>query len=235
MHIRVLLLLSLCLTAGCGGGDKHLPSSNPPEYDPKKVYTAPAVIPSVPATVSKPTELDVLRSKLDSLEADRKAKGEGKKIPFDPNLLQLFKGVTSPCEALSRLAPGLGSGQLFAGADGAALKKALGPEADGIAYRMDEQLAEGLKQSLGPGAADCLISVLPRKSSLKDRSHPARLVLAHTASTQPFLLAQTTIPNTPQDDYDVNDLPMRVQDAPPGWVGYTQTDTMMRIGKPPRT
>lgn len=223
------------MTGSCGGGDKHLPSSNPPEYDPKKVYTAPVASPSAPATVAKPTEMDLLRSKLDSLEMGEKAKGEGRKVPFDPNLLQLFKGVTSPCEALSRLAPGLGSTQLFAGQEGAALKKALGPDADGIARRMDEQLAEGLKHSLGPVAADCPISVRQRKSSgLKDQSHPARLVLAHATSTQPLLLAQTTIPDTSQDDYDVQKSSTK-ENAPPEWVGWKMTDTMTRIGKKPHT
>jgi hypothetical protein len=229
MRIRILLILVLFLTGSCGGGDKHLPSSTPPEYDPKNVYSAPSAAPPQP---TKPTELDLLRSKLDSLEMGPKAKGEGKKVPFDPNLLQLFKGVTSPCEALSRLAPGLGSTQLFGGNEGAALKKALGPDADGIMRRMDEQLAEGLKQSLGPGAADCPISVRPRKSS--GLSQPARLVLTHASSTQPFLLAQTTIPDTSQDDYLVEDPPMRTEPAPPDWVGYKTTDTMKRIGKEDR-
>lgn len=232
MPAHLVLLLSVTLlTASCGGGDRHLPSSNPPEYDPKKVYTTPAAPPSTPSTPSKATqstEFERLRSKLDSQEADRKAKGEGKKIPFDPNLLQLFKGVTNPCEALSRLVPGLGSGQLFTGVDGAALKKALGPEADGIARRMDEQLADGLKHSLGPGAADCPISVRPQKKS--GLSQPARLVLAHTTSIQSFLLAQNTIPDTSQDDYvvDKRSIPGTV---PPDWVGWKRTDTMTRVGK----
>ncbi len=43
MQTRMLfVLIILFLNQSCGGGDKHLPSSNPPEYDPKKVYTAPA-------------------------------------------------------------------------------------------------------------------------------------------------------------------------------------------------
>ncbi len=55
MQVRLLLLLLiLCVTAGCGGGDKHLPSSNPPEYDPKKVYMTPApqstMLPDKPAS-----------------------------------------------------------------------------------------------------------------------------------------------------------------------------------------
>ena len=237
MSIRFLLLLSvafLMASASCGGVDKHLPSSNPPEYDPKKVYTAPAAPPSASATVAKPTELDLLRSKLDSLEIGQKEKGEGKKVPFDPNVLPRFKGVTNPCEALSRLAPGLGSTQLFAGQEGAALKKALGPDADGIARRMDGQLAEGLKQSLGSGAADCPISVQPRKSSgFIDQSQPAHLVLAHTALTQPLLLAQTTIPDPSQDDYDVRKSSSR-ENPPPDWVGWKTTETMTRIGKDDR-
>jgi|LNFM01.2.fsa_nt_gb hypothetical protein len=46
-----LLLFGTFLITGCGGGDKHLPSSNPPEYDPKKVYTVPAALPNTAAVV----------------------------------------------------------------------------------------------------------------------------------------------------------------------------------------
>jgi len=233
MPTRLVLLLSVALlTAGCGGGDRHLPASNPPEYDPKKVYSAPTAPLRAPATVANLTELDLLRSKLDSLEAGHKAKGEGKKVPFDLNLLQLFKGVTNPCEALSRVAPGLGSTQLFAGQEGAALKKALGPDADGIARRMDEQLAEGLKHSLGPRALDCPISVRPQKKG--GLSQPARLVLAHTTPSQPLLLAQNTITDTSQDDYHEEDPQLLQENAPPDWVGWKTTDTMKRIGKDDR-
>jgi hypothetical protein len=43
MHVRVVLVFLIpFMIVGCGGGDKHLPSSNPPEYDPKKVYSTPA-------------------------------------------------------------------------------------------------------------------------------------------------------------------------------------------------
>ena len=117
MPTRLVLLLSVALlTAGCGGGDKHLPSSNPPEYDPKKVYTAPASPPSAPATVATPTEFERLKSQLESVEAGQKSQGEGKKVPFDSNSLPRFKGVTNPCEVLVRVAQGLGSGRLFEGA-----------------------------------------------------------------------------------------------------------------------
>lgn len=233
-HLFLFFSVVLLVTS-CSSGEKHFPSSNPPEYDPKKVYTVPAASTRSATLSTTPTELESLRSKLDSLEMRSKEKSELKRVPFDSNSLQPFKGVTNPCEILSRLAPGLGSAQLFAGNEGAALKKALGPDADEIARRMDEQLTGSLKRSLGPDAADCPISVRPRKSSGQlDRFHPARVVLAHTTLTQPFLLAQT-IPDASQDDYDVNNPPMRRENAPPGWVGYKTTDTMTRIGKPPHT
>src|SRR3954462_13045542 len=232
MQIRILLILVLFLTGGCSGGDKHLPSSNPPEYDPKKIYPAPSPAPARPITEpAKLTELELLRSKLDSLEPGPQEKGEKKQVPIDLKSQQLFKGVTSPCEALTRLAQGFGSQQLFAGNEGTALKKALGPDADGIARGMDEQMAEGLKHSLGPGAADCPISVRPQKKS--SLLQPTRLLLTRASSNPPLLFAQTTIADTPQDDYDVDKPPIRREDAPPGWVGYRTTDTMTRIGKPP--
>lgn len=237
MPTRLLLLAILALLiSSCGGGDKHLPSSNPPEYDPKKVYSSPNVAPSQSATQStKPTELELLQRKLQSLEAASSEKGEWKKVPFNPDPLKLLKGVTSSCEALSRLAQGLGSAQLFAGNEGAALKKALGSEAESIALRLDEQLAEGLKHSLGPGAADCPISVKPRKSSsLKDLPPPARIILARGLSSPPLLLAQANIADTSQDDYHVEKSSSK-EDAPPGWVGWKTTDTMTRIGKKPHT
>jgi len=46
MPTRFLLIPTIALflaSSGCGSGDKHLPSSNPPEYDPKKVYTTPVL------------------------------------------------------------------------------------------------------------------------------------------------------------------------------------------------
>lgn len=232
MPTRLVLSLSVALlVSSCSGGEKHLPSSNPPEYDPKKVYTVPAAPPSAPSMSIKPTtltELERLKAQLESLEADQKAKSEGKKVTFDPNAFPGFKGVTNPCEALSRLAPGLSSTQLFSGNEGAALKNALGPEANEIARRMDEQIAEGLKHSLGPGGADCPISVRPQKKS--GISQPARLLLTRASSAQPLLLAQTTVPDSSQDDYDVQK-GLSKEDAPPDWVGWKTIDTMTRIGK----
>lgn len=49
--MRLLIVLATMLFGmSCSGGDKHLPSSNPPEYDPQKVYpsTSPSPTPSVP-------------------------------------------------------------------------------------------------------------------------------------------------------------------------------------------
>lgn len=239
--MRLFVLLSailLFVTASCGG-DKHLPSSNPPEYDPKKVSAAPTqlaaaplqlVTPSQPASQpAKPAEFQLLESKLQSLEADQKAKGEGKTMPFNQDSLQLLKGVQNPCEILSRFVPALGSGQLFVGSEGAALKKAFGPDADAIARRMDEQLAEGLKQSLGPGAADCPISGRPQKKSIL--SLPPRLVLTSASLNHPLLYAQTTIPDTSQEDYDVRDPGIQREEAPPDWEGYRTAHTVTRIGK----
>lgn len=56
MQTRIFLLI-VFLTAGCGGGDKHFPSSNPPEYDPKKAYTSPtAPLATSPRPAMKPAE-----------------------------------------------------------------------------------------------------------------------------------------------------------------------------------
>lgn len=41
MDLRLLIVVSAMLLSLSCGGDKHLPSSNPPEYDPKKIYSPP--------------------------------------------------------------------------------------------------------------------------------------------------------------------------------------------------
>ena len=51
LMVSFVSLLIVLLTAGCGG-EKRFPSSNPPEYDPKKVYTTPV---SPPASSSQST------------------------------------------------------------------------------------------------------------------------------------------------------------------------------------
>ncbi len=50
MRTRAFILLAIFITASCGGGDKYLPPSNPPEYDPKKVYSSLSPAPVQPAT-----------------------------------------------------------------------------------------------------------------------------------------------------------------------------------------
>lgn len=51
--MRFLMIVSMILFGvSCSGGDKHLPSSNPPEYDPKKVYTSQQAIPDQASDIS---------------------------------------------------------------------------------------------------------------------------------------------------------------------------------------
>lgn len=108
MPTRLLLLLSVALlTTSCSGGDKHLPSSNPPEYDPKKVYTTPAVSPSTPVqTSAKPPEPGPPPIQLPPLEPGPNEKGEWKKVPVNLESLQLLKGVKNTCEALTKMVQG---------------------------------------------------------------------------------------------------------------------------------
>jgi hypothetical protein len=124
---RFLLIAILALvTSSCGGGDKRFPSSNPPEYDPYKVYTAPASQPSPPAvSPAKPAEPDQPPIQLPSLEPGPKEKGAWRKVPLNPESLRPLKGAKTVCDALSQLVQRLGSAQLFAEVEGQALKKPL--------------------------------------------------------------------------------------------------------------
>ena len=188
MPTRLLLITILALlTSSCGGGDKRFPSSNPPEYDPNKVYSAPASQPTQPAASPvKPAEPELPPVQLPSLEPGPNEKGEWKKVPVNPESLQLFKGVKNTCEALSKIVQGLGSAQLFAGAEGQALKKSLGSQVELFAQSMDQQLFDTFKQQLGPRAADCSSPALPRKSGLDDTLQLHRLVLASGPSHGSF-------------------------------------------------
>ena len=78
----LILLIVALLSYGCSA-DKHLPSSNPPEYDPKKVYTAPAAPPSAPATVAKSTQ---------STEFER-LKAKVGAHPLRDNILEVLRNV----------------------------------------------------------------------------------------------------------------------------------------------
>ena len=216
---------------GCIGGDKHLPSSNPPEYDPKKVYTAPAVSPSTPVqTSAKPAEPGPPPIQLPPLEPGPNEKGEWKKVPVNPESLQLLKGVKNTCEALTKMVQGLGSAQLFAGKDGQLLKQSLGSQAESVARSLDQQLFDNFKAQLGPNVADCPSPAPARKSSgLEEFFPPGRVVRTNGLSNGSFQLAQAPAVPASEDDYTETKSESR-QEAPPGWVGWKTTTWTTRIG-----
>lgn len=231
MSARLLLLLSVALlTASCGGGDKHLPSSNPPEYDPKKVYTVPAA-PTV--SIAKPAEQGPPPIQLPPLEPQLKEKGEWKKMPVNPESLQLFKNVKSPCEALSRIVQGLGSAQLFSGKEGQSLKQSLGSQAESIARSLDQQLFDNFKGQLGPTVADCPSPSPARKSSM-DETNPPRLVLASGSSHGSFQLAQATGPGGEREGYTITKGSMNIP-IPPDAVGRKSREWRIEEGNTPQT
>ncbi len=101
-----LMLLVTILLTGCGG-DKHLPSSNPPEYDPSKVYTTQTGIPERGSGIS-PTQAPPYRP------------------VTEPPRLQPAEARTQRQEAQPRPAAELVRRVLTGGADGqAALLEAL--------------------------------------------------------------------------------------------------------------
>lgn len=218
MQTRMLfVLMILFLNQSCAGGDRHLPSSNPPEYDPKKVYTAPAVQPSTPsASVVKPAEQGAPPIQLPPLEPGPNEKGEWKKVPVRPESLQQFSSIKEPCDALTKIVQGLGSAQLFAGKEGQSLKQSLGSQAESIARSLDQQLFETFKQQLGSGAADCLSPVPARKNSGLEEFFPrGRVVRTDGLSNGSFQLALApAVPPTRSESR---------QEAPPGWVGWKTT------------
>ena len=231
MHIRILLMLILFLTADCGGGNKHLPSSNPPEYDPKKASTTPSAPPSIPAmSVAKPAEPDPPPTQLPPLEPGPNEKGEWKKVPVKPESLQIFKGVKSPCEALSKVVQGLGSAQLFAGTEGQAFKQSLGPQAESVARSLDQQLLDNFKAQLGPNVADCPT----RKSSLGEPLHAPRLLLATGPSQGSFQLAQATAPGSDREGYTITKGSVNIP-IPPDAVGKKSREWRIEEGNTPAT
>lgn len=213
-HLPLLLSVAL-LTAGCSGGDKHLPSSNPPEYDPKKAAISTAAPPSTPATVAKPSEPGPPPIQLPPLEPGLNEKGEWKKVPVKPESLQLFNGVKSPCEALSKVVQGLGSAQLFAGAEGQAFKKSLGPQAESVARSLDQQLFDNFKAQLGPAVADCPSPTPTHKSRFGKPHHAPRFLLTTGPAQGSFQLAQAPAVSPTRSESR--------QEAPPGWIGWKTT------------
>jgi len=235
---RFLIVISIAfISFSCGSGDKYLSSSNPPEYDPKKDYTSQRS--PVPQPATEPARSAVSEEPpiaLPSLEPGPDEKGEWRKVPMKPQSLQQLKDAKTVCDALSQLVQGLGSAQLFAGAEGATLKKSLGLQAESMAQMLDEQLAESMKQALGPGAANCPTpGAKSRKtSSFKDLAQPARIVLTHSLSSHPLLLVQAVPPQGSDDGYTTTTTKQK-QDAPPGWIDGKTTYRTIRVGNKPET
>lgn len=92
---RFLIVVSIAfISFSCGSRDKHLPSSNPPEYDPKKDYTSPRS--RVPQPATEPARSAVSEEPpiaLPSLEPGPDEKGEWRKMPIKPQSLQQLKGA----------------------------------------------------------------------------------------------------------------------------------------------
>jgi len=216
MQVRIVLVFLISfMIVSCGSGDKHLPSSNPPEYDPTKVYTALAATPSAPATsVAKPAGQAFPPIQLPPLEPGVNDKGAWKPVPVKPESLKLFNDK-NPCEALSRIVQGLGSAQLFAGADGQAFKKLLGAQAESIARSLDQQLFDNFKAQLGPNAANCPSPGPVRESRFDEPLHAPRLLLATGPAQGSFQLAQAPAVSPTRSESR--------QQAPPGWVGWKTT------------
>lgn len=235
MGIRIISVsVVIALSAGCSGTAKNLPSLNPPEYDPRKVESREPAPPGAPAAVAGQAGWDLLRSKLDSL-AGRQVQPEGKALASDLPVFKSFTATTNPCTILENVAKGLATNQPFAGPDGAALKTALGADAENIVRRMDAQIVIGLKRSLGQDAAGCAFPTHPANSNkLGNPSRAPRLLFAHASSSQSLFLAQTTLPDSSQNDYEVENPPIRREPAPADWVGYSMTDRMTRIGREDR-
>ncbi|HBR49486.1 MAG TPA: hypothetical protein DEA71_05315 [Nitrospira sp.] len=108
----LLLLLATVLLASCSG-DKHLPSSNPTEYDPKKAYSAPAapdvvhpVMPP-PSSPAKSPPMDAVALHKALQAADRTRDILEKVEPLDANaqlhaiLEAMMRGEQAPPELRS--------------------------------------------------------------------------------------------------------------------------------------
>jgi hypothetical protein len=231
-----LIVVSIAfISFSCGSGDKYLPSSNPPEYDPKKDYTSQRS--PVPQPATEPARSAVSEEPpiaLPSLEPGPDEKGEWRKVPMKTQSLQQLKGAKTVCDALSQLVQGLGSARLFADAEGAVLKNSLGSQAESIARSLDSQLFDTFKQQLGSGATDCPSPALPRKSSVDDSFHPPRLMLATGPSHGSFELAQATVPREEREGYRVTNGSVNI-DIPPDSVGRKTREWRVEEGNKPNT
>ncbi|HEU4501582.1 MAG TPA: hypothetical protein VFR82_08015, partial [Nitrospira sp.] len=113
MLARIVLVLASAALLSCGGGDKHFPSSNPPEYDPTKSHAPPVTPPTSKPVVqdSKPAEEPALA--VLPLEPAPNEVGQWRKLESEK--LYPRKRAESSCEALTQLLQGLGSTHLLNG------------------------------------------------------------------------------------------------------------------------
>ena len=158
-------------------------------------------------------------------------KGAWKPVPVKPESLKLFNDK-NPCEALLRIVQGLGSAQLFGGADGQAFKKLLGAQAESIARSLDQQLFDNFKAQLGPNAANCPSPGPVRESRFDEPLHASRLLLATGPAQGSFQLAQA--PGQERDGYTVTKGGMPIP-IPPDAVGRKSREWRIEEGNRPDT
>ncbi len=230
MKTRVLWVsIIVLLIQGCGG-DKHLSPSNPPEYDPKKDYSAP----TLPAPVSAPPsdkepEPESPLFELPPLEPGPNEKGDWRKLPVAPQSMQPLKDAKSVCDVLSKLVQGLGSAQLFSDAGGGALRKSLGTQADSTARSLDQLLFDTFKQQFGSGAAACSTLTTSHNNSFEHLVNAARVQRASGPSIAPFQIAQATVPAGERDGYTVTKGSTKL-DVPPEYVGHKTREWRKEVG-----
>jgi hypothetical protein len=226
----LIFIVALLLIQGCAG-DKHLPSSNPPEYDPKKVYTAPPSTPS--ASVAKPAGQAFPPIQWPPLEPGPNDKGAWKPVPVKLESLKLFNHK-NPCEALSKIVQELGSTQLFAGTDGQAFKTLLGAQAESIARSLDQQLFDNFKAQLGLNVANCPSPVPAQESRFDEPLHAPRLLLAKGPPQMSIQLAQAMAPGSEREGYTVTKGAMPIS-IPPDAVGRKSREWRIEEGNRPDT
>lgn len=112
MDLRVsIIVFTMLFGLSCCSGDKHLPSSNPPEYDPKKVNTAPSSThtqsapqsaKAEPLATPPPMTPDALRQALENADRTRaildRVAGPGPKGEIQAVLEALMMGEQAPPE-----------------------------------------------------------------------------------------------------------------------------------------
>ncbi|MBX3302000.1 MAG: hypothetical protein KF693_07285 [Nitrospira sp.] len=235
MQISIVLVFLIPFMVVSCGGDKHLPSPNPPEYDPKKVFTTPAAPPDIPAVSgAKPTEPGSPPIQFPPFEPDPIDKGKWKRVAVHPDSLQQFNDLKSPCEALSKVIQGIGSAQLFAGVEGQALKQSLGSQAESVARSLDRHLFNNLRSQLGLAESTCPTPAPARKSSLDNPLPTPHLLLATGPTQGSFQLAQTTAPSPAREGYTVREGSVKL-DIPPDAVGRKTREWRIEEGNSPST